>query len=323
MIEILGNFKTLRDANHSRKDYISLLSISFCRYYGYSLDLMNMFLTLFSPSECWAFLEANEQSRPVTIRCNTLKIRRRELAKILINDRGINLDPLADWSREGLTIVESEVPIGATPEYLAGYYMIQSAASLLPVLALEINIASENPKKMVKNDFRVLDMAAAPGGKTTHIGQLMKGFGVLVASDINKERLKAVYGNIHRMGIKNCIILNEDGRGLYKQYGGMFDRVLLDAPCSCLGVISRDAQIKYKKGFKDVTTMSTLQKELILSAIDCCKVGGIVVYSTCSVSPYENEAVVYHALCHRYVCVCVCMFVLVLIGFIYCVNLLF
>ena len=278
-----------------------------CRYYGYSLDLMNMFLALFSPPECLAFIEANEQSRPMTIRCNTLKIRRRDLAKILINDRGINLDPLAEWSKEGLTIVHSEVPVGATPEYLAGYYMIQSAASLLPVMALDVNIVSNDSKKFTKNGklgknaFKVLDMSAAPGGKTTHIGQLMKGFGVLVANDNNKERLKAVYGNIHRMGIKNCVILNEDGRQLYKHYSNMFDRVLLDAPCSCLGVISRDAQIKYKKSFKDVTTMATLQKELILSAIDCCKVGGIIVYSTCSVSPYENEAVVYHALNKRYV----------------------
>eukprot|EP01083_Nonionella_stella_P266975 902387_1 len=102
------------------------------------IDLMNMFLTLFNPNECLAFLESNEQSRPLTIRTNTLKCRRRDLAKLLI-DRGVNLDPLAKWTKTGLKIIKTEnssnIPIGATPEYLAGYYMIQSAASLLPTLA--------------------------------------------------------------------------------------------------------------------------------------------------------------------------------------------
>eukprot|EP01084_Bolivina_argentea_P010698 19942_1 len=293
VLEILSNFKILRDTKHSRKEYISLLSHSFSRYYGYNLDLMNMFLTLFNPNECLAFLESNEQSRPLTIRTNTLKCRRRDLAKLLI-DRGVNLDPLAKWTKTGLKIIKTEnssnIPIGATPEYLAGYYMIQSAASLLPTLALDI-----------KGKMKVLDMCCAPGGKTTHIAQLLRDTGVVVANDLNHERLKAVYGNVHRMGLKNVVIVNMDGRELSQHYHPIFDRVLLDAPCSCLGVISRDPSIKFSKKFNDVIKMSTVQKELILSAIDCCKVGGYIVYSTCSISPYENEGVVYHALEKRYV----------------------
>ena len=142
VLEILSNFKVLRDDKHSRKEYVSLLSHSMSRYYGYNLDLMNMFLTLFHPNECLAFLEANEQSRPLTIRTNTLKCRRRDLAKLLI-DRGVNLDPLAKWTKTGLKIMRdsgSSIPIGATPEYLSGFYMIQSAASLLPTLALDIKV---------------------------------------------------------------------------------------------------------------------------------------------------------------------------------------
>lgn len=103
------------------------------------------------------FLEANEQQRVTTIRTNTLKIRRKELAQILIQ-RGVNLDPLAEWSKVGLKVYESKVPIGATPEYLAGYYMLQSASSFLPVIALAPQM-----------NERVLDMACAPGGKTTYI----------------------------------------------------------------------------------------------------------------------------------------------------------
>jgi len=120
----------------------------------------------------------------------------------------------------------------------------------------------------------------------------------LVCNDSSKERLKAVFGNIHRMGITNSIIINCDGRHLNQHYHAIFDRILLDAPCSCLGVISRDPQIKHSKTFKDITNQCTLQQELILSAIDCLKPGGILVYSTCSVSVHENEAVVQFALTH-------------------------
>ena len=296
VLEILSNFKVLRDTKHSRKEYISLLSHSIAKYYGYNLDLVNMFLTLFNPNECLAFIESQEQSRPLTIRCNTLKCRRRDLAKLLI-DRGINLDPLASWSKEGLKINNTTLPIGATPEYLSGYYMIQSAASLLPVLSMGSS----------KNTHRILDMCCAPGGKTTHIAQLFPN-SMIIANDVNKERLKSVYGNVHRMGLAaNVIITNLDGRKVTSTYGeNIFDYVLLDAPCSCLGVISRDLTIKYTKTFNDVIKQSTLQKELILAAIDSCKVGGYIVYSTCSITIYENEGVINHALNNRFVKVVDC-----------------
>ena len=120
------------------------------------------------------FFEANETQRPLTIRTNTLKTRRKELAQSLIQ-RGVNLDPLADWSSVGIKIYETKVPIGATPEYLAGHYMLQSASSLLPVISLD-------PRPYEK----VLDMAAAPGGKTTYIAQLMKNTGSIFANDLKK-----------------------------------------------------------------------------------------------------------------------------------------
>ena len=131
----------------------------------------------FPLGEVVQFMEANEQTRPMTIRTNTLKTRRKELAQILIQ-RGVNLDSLADWTKVGLKIFDSRVPIGATPEYLAGHYMLQSASSFLPVIALA-----------PKPNERILDMAAAPGGKTTYIAQLMKNTGVLFANDLKKERL--------------------------------------------------------------------------------------------------------------------------------------
>ena len=167
----------------------------------------------------------------MTIRTNTLKTKRKDLAKVLIQ-RGVQLDPIAEWSKVGLKIYESSVPIGATPEYLAGHYILQSPSSFLPVMTL-----APQPGE------RVLDMAAAPGGKTSYIAQLMKNTGVLVANDLKKERLKSLNANCHRLGIQNVVVSCQDGRKLPKMFT-KFDRCLLDAPCTGLGVIARDPQIK-------------------------------------------------------------------------------
>ena len=140
------------------------------------------------------------------------------------------------------------MPIGATPEYLSGHYILQSASSFLPVISLAPQM-----------NEKVIDMAAAPGGKTTYIAQLMKNTGILVANDLKKERLKSLYGNVHRLGITNTIITNYDGKALHKQYQNV-DRVLLDAPCSGLGVISRDQSIKTQKVTSILTMCCRLMK---------------------------------------------------------------
>ena len=162
----------------------------------------------------------------------------------------MNLDPLANWSKVGLKIYESTVPIGATPEYLSGHYMLQSAASMCPVMALE-------PQPGEK----VLDMSSAPGGKTSYIAQLMKNQGIIVANDLKVERQKATVGNLHRLGVKNVITCCNDGKNFPKVMGN-FDRVLLDAPCSGLGVISRDQSIKVQRTVKDIERTAHLQKEV-------------------------------------------------------------
>ncbi|MEE6527141.1 hypothetical protein FKM82_028268, partial [Ascaphus truei] len=173
-----------------------------------SLPSLSPHSLLSPPPQLVDFLESCEVHRPLTIRTNTLKTRRRDLAQALIN-RGVNLDPLGKWSKTGLVIYDSSVPIGATPEYLAGHYMLQGASSLLPVIALA---PQENE--------RVLDMCCAPGGKTSYIAQLMKNTGVIVANDMNSERLKSVVGNLHRLGVTNCVICNYDGRQIPKVSAG-------------------------------------------------------------------------------------------------------
>ena len=150
ILEVLADFKQRREPDRSRKDYVDQLGLFIAELYGYLPELIEYFLTMFSPSEALEFVDYSDKVRPMVIRTNTLKTRRKDLALALMK-RGVSLDPLAGWSKVGLKIMESPVPVGATPEYLSGHYMLQSAASMCPVLAL-----SPQPKE------RVLDMSAAP-----------------------------------------------------------------------------------------------------------------------------------------------------------------
>lgn len=290
VIMVLSDFKRLRDINRSRSEYVDLLRSDLCTYYSYNNFLMGKLMQIFSLDELLEFLEASEVQRPMTIRTNTLKTRRRDLAEALIN-RGVNLDPIGKWTKIGLVIYTSQVPMGATPEYLAGHYILQGASSFLPVMALE-----------PKENEKILDMCAAPGGKSSHIAALMKNTGVIFSNDVNEERIKAVVGNFHRLGIVNSIVCTYDGRKLPSVIKS-FDKVLLDAPCTGTGVVSKDPSVKTNKDEVDIQRCCTLQKELLLAAIDCANArsesGGIIVYSTCSILPEENEWVVDHALKKR------------------------
>jgi ribosomal RNA methyltransferase Nop2 len=286
---LLSNWRKSKQLGHGRsRDEVFKTLVSNCAtYFGYSEELAEYFLQMFSAEQAIKFFEANDSHRPLTIRTNSLKTRRSSLIQAL-NARRANVDPVGAWTKVGLKVYDTQVPIGATPEYLGGHYMIQSASSFIPVMALA-------PQQ---NEI-ILDMAAAPGGKTTYIGQLMRNSGTLFSNDLKKERCKSLVANVHRMGLTNVIVTNLDG----KKLNGMLpklDRVLLDAPCSGSGIIARDQSIKTKRGAKDFEEISRIQKELLAAAIDLVdaksKTGGYIVYSTCSVSIEENEAVVEHAL---------------------------
>jgi NOL1/NOP2/sun family putative RNA methylase len=207
-----------------------------------------------------------------SFRVNTLKITEEELISRLSKKR-IRLDKI-DWLENGY-YYKSYFSLGATPEYLSGLYYLQEAASQFSVEVLD-----PKPGEVV------LDMCAAPGGKTTQIAQLMNNKGKVVAIDNHKRRLFALKNNIQRTGVTNSVLYYLDAAKVDK-LGIKFDKILLDAPCS--GNFVTDKDWLNKRDIEGIQKNAKLQKQLLTSAMNSLKKDGVLIYSTCSLEPEENE----------------------------------
>lgn len=243
--------------------------------FGYKPEIVSRYMEIFG-SDVLKFLEANEKPPIKAIRVNTLKIDPESLIGRL-EAKGFKFKPVR-WLDYAFIVEEEPYSIGATTEYLLGYYYIQDPTSMIPPVELE-------PKGIV------LDMCAAPGGKTTHIAQIMRNKGVIVAVDIDREKMKALRSNLHRLGVKNVIAYRMDARDVVN-FGMKFDCVLVDAPCSGEGVVRKDPGRKSTIDLSEFEFYSRVQKELLNVAIKVTKKGGTIVYATCTVAPEENEAVI-------------------------------
>lgn len=210
-----------------------------------------------------------------TLRINTLKIEEKELLRRL-NKKGVLLRKIP-YLKNGYEY-EAKFSLGATNEYLQGFYYLQEAASQIPAEVL-------NPKPGTK----VLDMAAAPGSKTTQLAQLMNNQGQIVALDNNPARIFSLGANLERCGVTNCAVFKKDARFSF-DLGMKFDYVLLDAPCS--GNYCIEPNYFTDKTIAGIKERAKLQKELLKSARLSLISGGTLVYSTCSLEPEENEEVI-------------------------------
>ncbi|HKZ34162.1 MAG TPA: RsmB/NOP family class I SAM-dependent RNA methyltransferase [Candidatus Nanoarchaeia archaeon] len=231
------------------------------------------------------YLEILKKPVQNSIRCNTLKISPEELLKRLRSKNWSVNQPFKDCPE--VMIIENDLApgeLGRSLEHLLGYYYVQEIASMLPVLALK-----PGPEEFV------LDIAAAPGSKTTQIAAEMKGSGSIIANDSSLKRLKILASNLERCGVSNTIITKKDGIALcrrLKEQSFQFDKILVDAPCSGEGTIRSSPITALMWNPKTIKILSRLQKALLASAIEILKPGGEIVYSTCTHAPEENEDVV-------------------------------
>ncbi|MBC7317777.1 RsmB/NOP family class I SAM-dependent RNA methyltransferase [Candidatus Bipolaricaulota bacterium] len=226
------------------------------------------------------FWETIHRPLPTVIRTNTLRIEPATLRRRL-EAKGFDLQPLP-WD-ETCFVVEGEIPIGNTLEHWLGYYYVQEATQLLPVKALA-----------PKPGENILDLCAAPGGKTTQIAQYMADQGLLVANDSSPKRIQALLANIYRLGVKCAVVTECPGENFPGE--GVFDRVLVDAPCSSEGVARKFPHLRKGAPLGTINRLSGIQKKLLTRALGLVKPGGIVVYSTCTLAPEENEGVVKHVI---------------------------
>ncbi len=222
-------------------------------------------------------LAFNNSAALVCLRANTLVTTRDELLAKL-QETSADVQPSA-WSADGI-VCEKLPALGALmqqDDFKRAFY-VQDESSMLvaPVLA---------PQPGMK----VLDLCSAPGGKTTHIAQLMNDTGEIIACDIHEHKLELIKENANRLGIKSITPVMNDATVLRDEWVGAFDRVLVDAPCSGLGVLRRRAEARWRKTRADLKTFPPLQLAILENAVQYVKPGGRLVYSTCTIEQSENH----------------------------------
>lgn len=222
-----------------------------------------------------------------SIRVNTLNISVEQFIA-LITTFGWKCQAIP-WCESGFWIdlpAQQSTP-GNLPEHLTGLFYVQEASSMLPPVALFDSQQSAPDQRFDK----VLDLAAAPGSKTTQIAALMANRGVLVANEYSSSRIKALHSNLVRMGISNTIISHFDGQVHGDYLENTFDAVLIDAPCSGEGTVRKDPDAFKNWSSAHISNISEVQRRLIRSAFMALKPGGELVYSTCALNFTENQAV--------------------------------
>ncbi|MGY5871571.1 MAG: RsmB/NOP family class I SAM-dependent RNA methyltransferase [Candidatus Thorarchaeota archaeon] len=247
--------------------------------YEYLPYMIERYLALWGEEETLQFLEVCEQPIRTSIRFNTLRADpEKSIARL--QKKGVELEKVP-WLTHGYYAdFEGHSTPGAFLEHMLGFYYVQGVPSMTTVEVLD-----------PQPDETVLDLAAAPGGKTTHIAQQMQNTGKVLSVEMDRRRLASLESNILRCGVTNAIVLRGDAKKIEK-LNMEPDKILLDAPCSGEGLIPLDPTRKTSKSMADVRFCATREDELLDAAVRTLAPGGTLVYSTCSIAPEENEYIV-------------------------------
>jgi 16S rRNA (cytosine967-C5)-methyltransferase len=241
--------------------------------------LINKWLDYFGREETEALMRANNEIAPLVLRVNSCKSSREALLALLLKS-GVSA-VATRWSPVGIW-VKSRSPVDQLPGFQEGLFQVQGEASQLVSYLL-------SPEK----GERVLDACAAPGGKTTHIAELMANTGEVIALDKSEKGLEKIRENAARLGLTSLRAAKADIRHpLPAEFRSPYDRILVDAPCSALGTLRSHPEIKWHRNESDIKRLAHLQKHIIDQVVHYLKPGGVLVYSTCTLTQDENENIV-------------------------------
>lgn len=262
-------------APHPSDDSIATLATE----YSHPEWLVKSWLDYFGLESAKALMRANNERSPLVLRVNTLKNDRRALLDLLEKNGVTAVATLG--SPQGVW-VQSGAAVDALPGFRHGLFQVQGEASQLVT-----HLLAPQPGD------HVLDTCAAPGGKTTHIAELMKDTGEVTAMDISTRGIEKIRDNATRLGLTSIRALRSDAsREVAGSYVCYFDRILVDAPCSGLGTLRSHPEIKWHRNPSDIERLGRLQEKILDRAAPCLKPGGVLVYSTCTLTWDENEQVV-------------------------------
>jgi len=265
-----------------RKDYSAYLKEKFPSKEGFVVR-MEVLLGKKSAKE---FFDISYTKCPSSIRCNTLKISVNELKKRL-EDYGWKIRQPFDEFPEVIIIGSKLEPgeLGKTKEHLLGYYYVQEISSMLPMLALR-----PKPGEII------LDLCASPGSKTTQAAAMMNNEGTIIANEVNMGRIGILNSNLERCGVMNTIVTRKEGVALCERFlkksQMRFDKILVDAPCSGEGTLRKSPKTFEMWNLNMIKKLAGVQKQLAVAALKILKVGGEMIYSTCTLAPEEDEMIV-------------------------------
>ncbi|MCF8124629.1 MAG: 16S rRNA (cytosine(967)-C(5))-methyltransferase RsmB, partial [Desulfotignum sp.] len=267
------NTLVLPDANNALLEHISIV-------HSIPLWLAKRWLTRYGAGQVTDLCRTINQIPPLTLRTNTLKTSRQDLSNLLVS-AGLQVQSTL-VSPDGMIVTESSIRIEAINGFDQGLFSVQDEAAQLVSLILD-----------PRPNETILDACAGLGGKTLHLAQLMGDKGDITALDTDPDKLSYLSAEALRLGISSIQCRSMDlMKTSITDFPGFFDRVLVDAPCTGLGVLRRNPDAKWKRSLKDISRMAARQKKLLNAAANLVKPGGILVYAVCSGEKEENEQVV-------------------------------
>ena len=265
----------LRDSEvkyYNENDIIERL----CFEYSFTKSLVKLFIRQYGAASAEEILKGLNYKPDVTVRVNTLKLTYEEIWKKLI-ENGYNIEKGYVCS-DAIRIIKGK-NIENNLLFNEGYITVQDESAMLTAHSMDL-----------KSDLKVLDLCSAPGGKTTHIAELMKNSGHITAFDIHKNKLSLIKENLERIGITNTTCDVMDATVYNEDLFQCADRVLMDVPCSGLGIIRKKPEIKWSKDISNLNTIVDIQRKIMDNASKYVKKGGVLVYSTCTLNKEENES---------------------------------